>query len=126
MKVKTNKIKYCSLPALLRRTQNTFNNWVRNRDRDKGCISCGSEVTEAGHYYSQGHHSSLRFNEVNTNGQCTRCNCFLHGNLILYRLGLFKRVGQLKLDLLDSVATRNPVKRWSRFELEEIIKTYSS
>jgi hypothetical protein len=121
--IKTKKL--IPIPKLLIKTQIVFNRWVRNRDQEKGCISCGREVTEAGHYYSQGHHSSLRFNEVNTNGQCTRCNCFMHGNLIHYREGIIKRFGQQKLDLLDSVATRNPVKRWSRFELEQIILKYS-
>jgi hypothetical protein len=114
-----------TLPQLLKKAQTVFNKWIRNRDKNKGCISCGTQITEAGHYYSQGHHSALRFNEVNTNGQCTRCNCFLHGNLIKYREGLLKRYGQTKLDLLDSAA-RNRVKKWSRVELETIIKTYSA
>lgn len=121
--IKTKKL--IPIPKLLKKAQIVFNRWIRERDKDKGCISCGSEVTEAGHYYSQGHHSSLRFNEVNTNGQCTRCNCFLHGNLIHYRNGMMSRYDKQKLDLLDSVATRNPVKKWTRFELEEIIKQYS-
>jgi SET domain-containing protein len=82
-------------------------------------------VFHAGHYYSQGHHSSLRFNEINTNGQCTRCNCFLHGNLINYRQGLLKRYGQQKLDLLESAA-RHKVKKWSATELEIIIQQYKT
>lgn len=122
MKVKIKKI--IPLPRLLKKTQIVFNRWIRERDKDKGCISCGSQVTEAGHYYSQGHHSSLRFNEVNTNGQCTRCNCFLHGSLIHYGAGLKKRYSEQQISLLDSIATRNPVKRWSRTELELIIIIY--
>ena len=122
MKVKIKKI--IPLPRLLKKCQIVFNRWIRERDKDKGCISCRSQVTEAGHYYSQGHHSSLRFNEVNTNGQCTRCNCLLHGNLIHYGAGLKKRYSEQQIALLDSVATRNPVKRWTRFELEEIINKY--
>jgi hypothetical protein len=113
-----------SLPALLKKCQIVFNRWIRNRDRDKGCISCGAEVTEAGHYYSQGHHSALRFNEVNTNGQCQKCNRFLSGNLIHYRFGILKRHGQQKLDLLDSVGTRNKAYKFSRAELEQIILQY--
>lgn len=114
-----------TIPKLLVKTQIVFNRWIRKRDENKGCISCGSQISEAGHYYSQGHHSALRFNEVNTNGQCTRCNRFLHGNLIHYRQGIIKRYGQQKLDLLDSAA-RNKVKKWSRIELEQIIKQYAS
>jgi len=117
--------KVIPLPKLLKKAQIVFNRWIRNRDKEKGCISCGSEVTEAGHYYSQGHHSALRFNEVNTNGQCTRCNCFLHGNLINYRNGLWSRYRSEQLNVLDAVGTRNSYKKWSRFELEEIIKHYA-
>jgi hypothetical protein len=115
-----------SLPKLLAKAQTIFNRFIRNRDRDKTCISCETAPTEAGHYYSQGHHSALRFNEVNTNAQCTRCNRFLHGNLINYRHGLVKRYSKQQLDILDSIGTRNPVKKWSRFEIEQIIKKYSN
>lgn len=111
-----------SLPNLLKKAQKVFNAWIRERDKNMGCISCGAPVTEAGHYFSQGHHSALRFNEMNTNGQCTRCNCFLHGNLLKYRNGMVKKYGEEKLLLLESQA-RKP-KKWSRFELEQIIEHY--
>ena len=113
-----------SLPVLLKLAQASFNKWIRLRDRFKGCISCGATIEQAGHYYSQGHHSALRFNEINVNGQCVRCNYHLHGNQIGYRNGLMSRYSKQELDLLDSVATRNPVKKWSRVELEFIINHY--
>lgn len=106
----------------MQKAQTAFNAFIRERDKDKGCISCGAQVTEAGHYFSAGHHSGLRFNEMNTNGQCTRCNCFLSGNLIHYRIGLVKRYGEVKLLLLENIS--NKVKKWSRFELEAIIQEY--
>lgn len=118
-----NKVKSISLPKLLQKSQKVFNAWIRHRDQNKGCISCGREVTEAGHYRSQGHYSSLRFNEMNTNGQCTRCNCFLHGNLIEYRKGLVKRYGEKKVLMLESV---NGFKKWSRTELLAIIEMYQT
>lgn len=114
--------KKLTIPNLLKKAQIVFNRFIRNRDKNLGCISCGSEVTEAGHYYSAGHYSSLRFNEVNTNGQCVRCNRFLHGNLIHYRQGLVKRYGEQKVLLLDSAARSH--KKWDRVSLEIIIKTY--
>ena len=116
--------KVIPLPKLLKKAQIVFNRFIRERDKDKGCISCGSQVTEAGHYYSQGHHSALRFNEVNVNGQCTRCNCFLHGNLIQYRNGLISRYSEVEIILLDSIGTRNPLRKYQRHELEFIIKHY--
>src|SRR5581483_11304388 len=119
----TTKIKELSLPKLLKKTQDTFNAYIRFRDNEKGCISCGGPVQEAGHFFSQGHHSALRFNEMNTNGQCTRCNCFLHGNLILYRFGMVKRYGEAKVLHLESSA-RRAVKKWSRAELIALIDHY--
>jgi len=110
------------ITKLLKKAQDVFNAWIRERDKDKGCISCGAPVTQAGHYYSQGHHSALRFNEINTNGQCVRCNCFLHGNLINYRGGLIKRYGEQKVILLET--GKNKVKKWSRLELIAIIQMY--
>jgi len=107
---------------LLKKAQIIFNKWIRERDKDNGCISCGAEVQHAGHYYSQGHHSALRFNEMNVNGQCLRCNNFLHGNLINYRKGLVRKHGEDKVLMLESGV--NKVKKWSRVELLAIIQLY--
>lgn len=121
----TKTTKQISLPRLLKKCQDVFNAYVRARDKYKGCISCGGPVQEAGHFFSQGHHSAHRFNEMNVNAQCTRCNCFLRGNLIHYRNGLVKRYGEEKVLLLESSA-RHAVKRWSRFELEALIQHYKN
>lgn len=116
------KERVLSLAGWIAKAQKEFNTFIRRRDQDKGCISCGARVTEAGHYLSAGHNTSMRFSEINTNGQCTRCNCFLHGNLIDYRQGLIKRYGEQKVLLLESQARQ--VKRWSRGELQIIYQTY--
>lgn len=118
--------KQISLPKLLAKTQKVFNAWVRNRDREKGCVSCKSgKVEQASHFYSAGKHSALRFTEDNCHGACVRCNYFLSGNLLPYRATLLKRIGQQRLDILEATATRRAVHKWSRFELEQIIKKYS-
>jgi hypothetical protein len=117
------KTKDLPLTKLLKKAQDTFNAYIRIRDNDKGCISCGAQVQEAGHYFSQGHYPALRFNEVNTNGQCTRCNCFLHGNLIHYRAGLVIRYGEPRVLHLESAARRSS-KKWSRCELTALIEHY--
>lgn len=122
-KITTKRKKIKSLPSLLKAAQIAFNRFIRTRDHDKGCISCGREVTEAGHYLSQGHNSAMRFNEVNVNGQCTRCNCFMHGNLIHYRAGLIHKYGEEKVLFLENQSRK--VKKWSRVELEAIIQTYA-
>jgi hypothetical protein len=109
---------------LLKKAQNIFNRWVRNRDENKGCISCGGAVDHAGHYFSAGHYSALRFNEMNVNGQCLSCNNFKHGNLIKYRQGLVRRYGEEKVLMLENSADLRKVKKWSKIELEGIVQTY--
>lgn len=115
------KAQTLSLPRLLKKAQDTFNSYIRARDNDKGCISCGRSIQVAGHYFSQGHYPALQFNEVNVNAQCTRCNRHLHGNLIHYRSGLVKRYGEQKVLLLEACAKRSG-KKWTRFELLAIIQ----
>jgi len=124
------KKKLTPIPKLLKKAQDKYNAHIRERDKNFGCISCGAEVQQAGHYHSQGQHSGLRFGlpdslaYYNTNGQCIRCNMFLSGNLIRYRYGLVARYGEEFVKELEEYALDNPLKKWTRSELEEIINYY--
>lgn len=108
---------------LLKKLQIWFNTFIRLRDKDKGCISCGGLVTQAGHYRSVGSHPELRFDESNTNGQDARCNLFLSGNLIEYRLGLVKRVGEQEVNRLETQRHRSKL---SNHEIQNLIEVYKS
>ncbi len=120
---KTKKI--VPLPKLLAKAQNIFNAWIRERDKDACCITCGRyQIEHACHFYSAGGYPALRFNEDNVFGGCLQCNYFKHGNLNLYRQHLEKRIGPDRLAILDSVATRNRFKKYERYELEIIINHY--
>jgi hypothetical protein len=113
-----------TLPKQIAKTQKVFNAYIRNRDKDKGCVSCKSpKVDHASHYYSAGKFPALRFNEDNVHGSCLRCNYFMHGNLIQYRVTLEKRIGRERLDMLDGLANRQKHK-WSILELQQIEKEY--
>lgn len=121
------KKKPISLPRLLEKTQKTFNKWVRERDKGLPCISCGAANPEhAGHYFSAGHYSALRFNEVNTNAQCLACNYHKSGNLINYRIGLVRKYGEEKVLLLENSAQLRKVAKWDRYTLEAIIEEYKN
>lgn len=117
--------KVVPLPKLLKKAQEVFNKWIRSRDLNKGCISCGGSVDHAGHYFNQGQHSALRYHELNVNGQCVSCNTYKHGNLINYRKGLVNRYGWEVVEELESKAELHKAWKWSRIELEQIIKKYS-
>jgi hypothetical protein len=121
--IKEAKSKLVPLPKLKKKAQDIFNKWIRNRDKYERCISCNGPVEQAGHYFSSGHFSALRFNEMNVNGQDIRCNMFLNGNLIYYRQGLVRKYGVDAVNELEKKAEVRTYK-WSRTELEEIIQKY--
>jgi hypothetical protein len=50
-----------------------FSLYIRERDKDKGCISCGGPVEQAGHMISR-RKRSVKYDEQNVNGQCRNCN----------------------------------------------------
>lgn len=113
-----------SLPDQIKKTQATFNKYIRLRDKDKGCVSCKSpKVEHASHFFSAGKFTALRFNEDNVHGSCLRCNYFMGGNLLEYRKTLVKRIGIEKLELLEGLAERQ-VHKWSILELQAINDEY--
>jgi hypothetical protein len=103
--VKEAKLKLKSRSDWLKDTQVTFNKYIRLRDQDDGCISCGSKSAyayHAGHYRSIGSAGHLRFNELNCHRQCSACNTHLSGNLIRYRSGLIRKIGIHAVETLES------------------------
>lgn len=78
-----------------------FNQFIRLRDKDLPCISCGryhQEQWHAGHYRSVGACPELRFDEMNVHKQCSVCNNYKSGNLTEYRLNLIRKIGEKKLN----------------------------
>ena len=106
-----------------------FHQFIRNRDKDQPCISCGSYSTlQAGHFYSGGNYPPLRFKEDNVHGQCKKCNYFLSGNLTEYEKNLRYKIGDDCLAKLHFTAERYKVVgfKWDRFYLIEIIEKYKA
>ncbi len=115
-----------SLQDWLKLAQMTFNKWIRHRDKGMSCISCGNEPKKAnaGHYFSQGGHSNVRFHEDNVHLQCEHCNSFLSGNLLNYQIGIEKRIGGERLIALHEIA--HETKKWTIDELTDLIATYKA
>jgi len=104
--------------------QKVFNEYIRLRDKDKPCISCGKPlegVYHSGHFHSVGRCPELRFNEDNAHGQCVQCNTHLSGNLANYSNNLPKRIGWERYEEL--FAPRNPEKLTIQ-EIKEKIEYY--
>lgn len=105
-------------------TQRVVNDYIRERDRDLPCISCGTWVTvqwEAGHFRSRGAASHLRYNEDNIHKQCHRCNAELSSNAIPYRAALVVKIGYERVEELEN---NNTPHRYTREELKSIRMHY--
>jgi uncharacterized membrane protein len=109
-------------------TQIVFNKYIRIRDKNKDCISCGAKAgtytLTAGHYFPSTN-KSVTFNEDNLHGQCWfNCNSSKSGNLAEYRIGLIERIGVERLEQLEAESRKT--RKFNIEELKEIIKIYKS
>ena len=127
MKLETLKKK--SVSQLKKIAVTHFHKYIRNRDKDKPCISCGKYTTlQAGHFYSAGNNPTVRFNEDNVHGQCKRCNYFFSGNLIPYQQNLINKIGQERFDkiTLNVEMARKSRYKWDKLYLLEVIEKYKA
>lgn len=118
-----------SIAKLKSEARAAFQKWVRMRDANLLCISCGrdAETWDGGHYYKAELYSRLIFHPVNCNKQCKYCNKYLDGNESGYRTGLLKKYGQETIDNLDLLAVDDKklgAYHWTREQLIEIKNTY--
>lgn len=105
--------------------QKEFNKFIRLRDRDLPCISCGryhQGKWDAGHYRTVGSSPELRFNEDNCHRQCVPCNRYQHGNAVEYRLGLIERIGLERVEFLER--KDHPPLKLTIEEIKDLIKVY--
>jgi len=115
----------------VKEAQFSFNGYIRARDKNKPCISCGLPQGEtvqggkfdAGHYRSRGSAGHLRFNTLNCWGQCVRCNRYLSGNVVEFRTNLKKILGELSLDKLEN---DNEPRKFTIAYLQRIKKIFNS
>jgi len=113
--------------------------YIRTRDRDDPCISCGRydwEIKErytggkwdAGHYKSKGAFPELRFHPMNIHKQCKSCNGgsgkYAKKNHTVsqqYKENLIKKIGQDMVDWLDGP---HGAQNWVIDDLIEIKQYY--
>ena len=120
---KTEKTK--TLAKWKKEAQDVFNAYIRLRDAELPCVSCGTTETKfpfhAGHYLSVGGYPELRFCEDNVHKQCMRCNTWLHGNLIQYRKSLVVRLGVDRVEWLES---HHEPKKYAIHDMRALIAAY--
>ncbi|EKN4095928.1 recombination protein NinG [Yersinia enterocolitica] len=106
--------------------QQAFNEYIRTRDRDQPCISCGETNPpdlhggqwDCGHFKTVGGFPELRFVECNAYRQCKSCNAgsAKYGGKAatvekMYRESLAEKFGQELVDWLDGPHEMNHYRR---------------
>ncbi len=120
------KEKNKSITKLKQEARSVFQQWIRMRDANLKCISCGndSEIWDAGHFKKAELYSGLIFDERNVWKQCRKCNTYLDGNEGEYRKRLIEMFGQEWMDVLDDDAIKLRSYKWTREELIETKEKY--
>ena len=116
-----------TLPKLKKEAEKYVNAYVRKRDAELPCISCGKhKVLQAGHYYPVKGYDGLRFNTDNIHGECAGCNCFDESHLIHYTKNIKDRIGLERFEELEKAAADYKMNgyKYTRSELTEIIEKY--
>lgn len=115
---------------LIKEAQSAVNRYIRLRDRNQCCISCGMPLVseqlgggfDAGHYRSRGSAPHLRFYTLNIFGQCKKCNRYLGGNYHQFRLGLIDRLG---IEKVEQIEADNRSRHYSDEDLRRIKQIFN-
>jgi len=122
--IKVRKEKLKTRADHMKDTQKAFNTWVRVRDAELPCVSCGRHHQgkyDAGHYRTVGGNPALRFEPLNCHRQCSQCNTQLSGNIVNYRIELVRRIGAEALEWLEGP---HDAKKYTVEELKAMTAEY--
>lgn len=122
--IKVRKEKLKSRADHLKEAQVVVNQYIRLRDADLPCVSCGrfhDGQWHAGHFRSAGGHPELRFEPLNIWRQCAPCNTHKSGDLVNYRAELVRRIGAEKVEWLEGP---HEAKRYTIDDLKAIKAEY--
>lgn len=110
----------------LSEAQDIFNAFIRKRDEELPCISCGRMNViqwHAGHYKTRKAHPELRFDEANVHKQCSQCNDHDSGNISAYKPNLIKKIGIEEVERLDN---SSELHKYTIDEIKSIKATYKA
>lgn len=115
---------------MYKRLDAVFSKYIRFRDCPDGvgyCITCGAKITpttcDAGHYIGR-RVIATRWNEINVNAQCIRCNRLNYGATNAYRNALIKRYGEDVIARLEH--RRNMTIHLSTTDMQKLITYFQS
>lgn len=117
--------KYPDKSKWLSNAQTVINKYIRLRDLNKPCISCGyignSRQIHASHFRPMGNNQQLRFYTLNIWAGCSICNNHLSGNLIPYRINLINKLGLAKVEEIEANQERG---NYTVEYLQRLIKVF--
>lgn len=120
------RVRLCfkQLKWLKKEAQRVFNAYIRARDKDDPCISCGKfrESYDAGHYFSVGSSPSVRFDEDNVHKECKYCNYYASPKDKHYKENLIKKIGLERFNRLE--LERNKTVSRNKLDYIDIILRY--
>lgn len=123
-KLKARKLAVKPRSYWIKQAQQAVNAYIRERDRDLPCISCGtfqSAQWDAGHYRTTAAAPQLRFDERNIHRQCVVCNQHKSGNLVPYRVELINRIGRKAVESIERDHERH---KWTIDECKTIKEVF--
>lgn len=110
--------------SLIELSQIVVNKYIRLRDLNKPCCSCGhfgDRQFHAGHYQNVGGHRQLRFYTLNIHKQCSICNCRKSSNNQEYRPFMINKYG---LDFVEKLESNQERGRYTVEYLQRLIKVF--
>ena len=106
-----------------------FSQYIRRRNADHlgrvKCFTCGVEKhwkeQQSGHFQSRSHHST-RWDEINVQVQCVKCNMYRQGEQYKFGMYLDQRFGDGTAEELENRA--KTIVKLNRVDYEEAIERY--
>lgn len=123
-KLKIRKLALKPRSYWIKQAQQAVNAFIRERDRDLPCVSCGTMSAaqwDAGHYRTTASAPQLRFDPRQIWKQCQVCNQHKSGNIVPYRAELIRRIGIEQVEDIESNHNRH---RWTIEECKAIKAEY--
>jgi hypothetical protein len=130
LKAKTRKKKAPTRSQLVKKLDDVFSKYIRQRDAVDGyatCVTCGTtrpwKEMQNGHYMSRGH-LPTRWDETNCHVQDAACNVFKKGNYTEYAIYMVNRYGVDKLEQLKAKAKSG--EKIPTTVIKDMIEDYSA
>ena len=110
--------------TLIQLAQTLVNKYIRLRDKNLHCCSCGhfgDRQFHSGHYKNVGGHQQLRFYTLNIHKQCSICNNWKSSNEIEYRKFMINKYG---LEFVEKLESNQDRGHYTVEYLQRLIKVF--